>query len=199
MEKPDPRKHQRAGPDIRARTFATNRAASPHIRSRARPPAPHADLRTPTRATPQVAIQFRNPKRQNLARGAAMRLGPLQPAAQFSGLKPAPDCRLRGTSPHLSHSCASPFLMVTLVTHGHKWDSSTYAAQPDLVRQPNEYVLATLPLRSTVSMIFHSRLLQTRSSNSLSCSRSIGSPDLQSTATQHRCVRGSAAISTLRI
>ena len=35
-------------------------------------------------------------------------------------------------------------------------------------------------------MIFHLRLLQTRSSNSLSCSRSIGSPDLESTpATLH--------------
>ena len=75
--------------------------------------------------------------------------------------------------------------------NGHEWDSS--------ICQPNEFALANLPLRCTVSIIFQSRLWQILSSNSLSCSRSIVSPDLQSTATQHRCVRGSAAISTLRI
>jgi hypothetical protein len=49
------------------------------------------------------------------------------------------------------------------------------------------------------AMSFQSRLRQILSSNSLSCSRSIGSPDLQSTATQHRCLRGSSTISTFRI
>ena len=38
--------------------------------------------------------------------------------AACSGLRPAPDCRPRGTCPHLSYSCAPPCGPATLVTHG---------------------------------------------------------------------------------
>ena len=37
--------------------------------------------------------------------------------AACSGLRPAPDCRPRGTCPHLSYSCAPPCGPATLVTH----------------------------------------------------------------------------------
>jgi hypothetical protein len=46
---------------------------------------------------------------------------------------------------------------------------------------------------------FHSKLVHRRSSKPRSCSRITASPDFTSTATQHRCERGSSTISTLRM
>ena len=43
---------------------------------------------------------------------------PLVATAACSGLKPAPDCRLRGTYPHLSYITAQPYSGNAFVAHG---------------------------------------------------------------------------------
>ena len=65
---------------------------------------------------------------------------------------------------------------------------------------PNDYAHPNpfrLPSRSFCTTL-HSKLSHSRSSKCRSCRRITGSPDFTSTATQHRCERGSSTISTLR-
>lgn len=68
--------------------------------------------------------------------------------AACSGLKPAPDRRLRGAHPHLSYSIAPPYVG-TFVTHSQKQPSGG----PSLTRSPRQPTMSATRVGSTVTAV----------------------------------------------